>query len=102
MAIRLALMSGHYRTDREWTDDLLEAGTRRHARWRASVSSPTAPDASDTVARLRTYLADDLDTPRALQAVDAWAAETLAGHGRDAAASALMRSAVDALLGVAL
>jgi L-cysteine:1D-myo-inositol 2-amino-2-deoxy-alpha-D-glucopyranoside ligase len=102
MAIRLALMSGHYRTDREWTDDLLEAGTERLSRWRSAVASPTAPDATDTVTRLRTYLADDLDTPHALQAVDAWAADALTGQGKDAAAPELMRSAVDALLGVAL
>jgi L-cysteine:1D-myo-inositol 2-amino-2-deoxy-alpha-D-glucopyranoside ligase len=102
MAIRLALLSGHYRVDRDWTDDLLEAGNERLSRWRSAVAQPSAPDASDTVNRLRTYLADDLETPKALRAVDAWAAEALAGQGRDAGAPGLMRSAVDALLGVAL
>jgi L-cysteine:1D-myo-inositol 2-amino-2-deoxy-alpha-D-glucopyranoside ligase len=43
-------------------------------------------------------LADDLDTPGALAAVDTWAA----GEGDDAAAPGLVRDAVDALLGVAL
>lgn len=102
MAIRLALFSGHYRTDREWTPALLEAGEVRLARWRAAVASPSGPAAEDTVARLRTHLGDDLDTPRALLAVDAWATDALAGRGRDAAAPELITLAVDALLGVAL
>ena len=32
MAIRLALMSTHYRADRQWTDDMLKAGQQRLAR----------------------------------------------------------------------
>jgi L-cysteine:1D-myo-inositol 2-amino-2-deoxy-alpha-D-glucopyranoside ligase len=98
MAIRLALLSGHYRADRAWTDDLLDAATARLAAWRAAVSRPSGPNAEDTVARLRTHLADDLDSPRALLAVDAWAREP----GSDPDAPALIRAAVDALLGVAL
>nr|MBA2309326.1 cysteine--1-D-myo-inosityl 2-amino-2-deoxy-alpha-D-glucopyranoside ligase [Pseudonocardiales bacterium] len=57
---------------------------------------------SDTVARLRTHLADDLDTPTALAAVDAWASQALERRGRDQDAGALIATAVDALLGVKL
>ena len=102
MAIRLALLAGHYRTDRDWTPELLAAGHARLGRWRAAAALPAGPAAEDTVTRLRTHLGDDLDTPRALLAVDAWATEALAGRGRDAAAPRLINSAVDALLGVAL
>jgi L-cysteine:1D-myo-inositol 2-amino-2-deoxy-alpha-D-glucopyranoside ligase len=102
MAIRLSLLSGHYRVDRAWTAALLEAGTARLATWRAAAALPAGPDAEDTVARLRTHLADDLDTPHALMAVDAWANEALTGRGRDTAAPPLIRDAVDALLGVTL
>jgi L-cysteine:1D-myo-inositol 2-amino-2-deoxy-alpha-D-glucopyranoside ligase len=101
-AVRLALLAGHYRTDRAWTADLLTTAEHRIARWRSAVALPAAPRADDMVARLRTHLADDLDTPAALSAVDAWAAEALERHGRDADAPALARDAVDALLGVAL
>jgi len=101
-AVRLALLAGHYRTDRAWTADLLAAAEARLARWRAAVALPAAPPADDLVARLRTHLADDLDTPAALAAVDAWAGEALERRGRDAAAPTLTRDAVDALLGVAL
>jgi L-cysteine:1D-myo-inositol 2-amino-2-deoxy-alpha-D-glucopyranoside ligase len=101
-AVRLALLAGHYRTDRAWTADLLTTAEQRLARWRSAVALPAAPPADDLVARLRTHLADDLDTPAALAAMDAWAGEALERHGRDSAASALARDAVDALLGVAL
>jgi L-cysteine:1D-myo-inositol 2-amino-2-deoxy-alpha-D-glucopyranoside ligase len=102
MAIRLALLAGHYRTDREWTPTLLAEGTARLDRWRAAAALPAGPAAADTVARLRTHLGNDLDTPQALRAVDAWATEALGGHGHDTAAPALITTAVDALLGVAL
>jgi L-cysteine:1D-myo-inositol 2-amino-2-deoxy-alpha-D-glucopyranoside ligase len=101
-AVRLALLAGHYRTDRAWTADLLTTAEQRLARWRSAVALPTAPPADDLVARLRTHLADDLDTPAALAAVDAWVGEALDRHGRDAASPAHVRTAVDALLGIAL
>jgi L-cysteine:1D-myo-inositol 2-amino-2-deoxy-alpha-D-glucopyranoside ligase len=101
-AIRLALISGHYRTDRPWTADLLTTAEARLARWREAVALPAGPPADDLVQRLRVHLADDLDTPGALAAVDAWAAEALERRGRDTAAPALVRDAVDALLGVDL
>jgi L-cysteine:1D-myo-inositol 2-amino-2-deoxy-alpha-D-glucopyranoside ligase len=66
------------------------------------VALGTAPSADDLVLRLRTHLADDLDTPGAIAAVDAWAAEALERRGTDPSAPALVRDALDALLGVAL
>jgi L-cysteine:1D-myo-inositol 2-amino-2-deoxy-alpha-D-glucopyranoside ligase len=101
-AVRLALLAGHYRSDRPWTDELLTHAQARLARWREAAALDTAPDAADLVARLRTHLADDLDTPAALAAVDGWAGEALERRGRDPQAPALVRDAVDALLGVAL
>jgi L-cysteine:1D-myo-inositol 2-amino-2-deoxy-alpha-D-glucopyranoside ligase len=101
-AIRLGLLAGHYRTDRAWTPELLTAAQERLAMWREAVALEAGPSAADLVLRLRTHLADDLDTPGALAAVDAWAREALERRGSDTAAPALVRSAVDALLGVAL
>ena len=62
-AIRLALLAGHYRSDRPWTDDLLATAQERLAAWRAAVARDAGPDATELVARLRAHLADDLDTP---------------------------------------
>jgi L-cysteine:1D-myo-inositol 2-amino-2-deoxy-alpha-D-glucopyranoside ligase len=54
------------------------------------------------LAALRERLADDLDSPGAIAAVDAWAQATLRGSTEDDGAPALVRDAVDALLGVEL
>ncbi|WP_018680802.1 cysteine--1-D-myo-inosityl 2-amino-2-deoxy-alpha-D-glucopyranoside ligase [Actinokineospora enzanensis] len=102
MAIRLGLLSGHYRTDRSWTTDILRDAESRVHRWRTAVDASTGADARPLVAALRDHLADDLDTPAALAAVDAWAARTATGGESDPDAPALARAAIDALLGVAL
>ena len=102
MAVRLGLLSGHYRDDRPWTDEVLSTALTRLERWRAAVSLTTAPPAEDLVTRLRTHLSNDLDTPAALAAVDAWADEALSTGGSSSDSGALVRTAVDALLGVLL
>jgi L-cysteine:1D-myo-inositol 2-amino-2-deoxy-alpha-D-glucopyranoside ligase len=99
-AIRLGLFEGHYRSDRAWSGDVLNRATERLALWRAAFAAPSGPDAAPVIAGLRQYLADDLDTPRALAAVDAWAREATAGRGGDPAAPSAVAGAVDALLGV--
>ncbi|SFQ56100.1 L-cysteine:1D-myo-inositol 2-amino-2-deoxy-alpha-D-glucopyranoside ligase [Amycolatopsis arida] len=105
-AVRLALFAGHYRGDRAWTAELLDRALTRLARWREAVALPAGPPAAAVVDRLRDHLADDLDTPGALAAVDAWVDEALRRRGgadaADPAAPALVRDAVDALLGVDL
>jgi L-cysteine:1D-myo-inositol 2-amino-2-deoxy-alpha-D-glucopyranoside ligase len=102
MAIRLALLDGHYRQDRSWTADLLTGGAARLARWRQAVELAAGPPPERTIADLRDRLSDDLDTVRALRAVDAWVDEALSRGGDDRQAPAAVRAAVDALLGVEL
>ncbi|MBD8505189.1 cysteine--1-D-myo-inosityl 2-amino-2-deoxy-alpha-D-glucopyranoside ligase [Hoyosella sp. G463] len=101
-AIRLALLNGHYREDRHWTDELLADAERRLARWRDAVRREGAPDASGVIAEVRRHLADDLNTPGALAALDFWAAEATDRGGRSATAGADVAATVDALLGVSL
>jgi L-cysteine:1D-myo-inositol 2-amino-2-deoxy-alpha-D-glucopyranoside ligase len=98
MAIRLALLDGHYRDDREWTGGRLPAAEARLARWRTAVARTTAPAGEPVLAELRSRLADDLDTNGAIAAVDGWAA----AEGDDGGAPALLRDAIDALLGIAV
>jgi L-cysteine:1D-myo-inositol 2-amino-2-deoxy-alpha-D-glucopyranoside ligase len=100
--IRLGLLAGHYRSDRSWSSELLDAAQARLARWRQAVALPSGPDAADVIARVRRYLADDLDTPKALAALDGWATDALEYSGGDTDAPGLVRASVDALLGVAL
>jgi L-cysteine:1D-myo-inositol 2-amino-2-deoxy-alpha-D-glucopyranoside ligase len=99
-AVRLALFAGHYRTDRPWSAELLADAEARLAKWRLAAALPTGPSAAATVTRLRDHLSDDLDTPKALAALDAWAAEALATGGSDHTGPTLFRAAADSLLGV--
>ena len=108
MAIRLALLAHHYRSDWEWHDADLEAAEARLARWREAVSRPDAPSADALLQRLRERIADDLDAPGALAAMDEWAEAALTAPAvpapgeADSAAPGLASRALDALLGVAL
>jgi L-cysteine:1D-myo-inositol 2-amino-2-deoxy-alpha-D-glucopyranoside ligase len=104
MAIRLALLDGHYRADREWTGGRLPAAEARLHRWRSAVARPAGPPADTLLAGVRRALADDLDTVAALGAVDRWAAGALDAPATDGdgAAPRLVAALVDALLGVKL
>ena len=97
MAIRLALLAHHYRTDWEWTDDEITSAERRLEEWRAAVERPKTPSGAAVVERLRAALAGDLDAPAALEAMDEWAGAD--GEQTDGAA---VKEAVSALLGVRL
>jgi L-cysteine:1D-myo-inositol 2-amino-2-deoxy-alpha-D-glucopyranoside ligase len=101
-AIRLGLLAGHYRADRSWSDAVLEEANARLHRWRTATSLPAGPDATDVVARLRQYLADDLDTPKALAALDGWTTDAIEYGGHDGDAPRTVATAIDALLGVQL
>ncbi|WP_030274164.1 cysteine--1-D-myo-inosityl 2-amino-2-deoxy-alpha-D-glucopyranoside ligase [Streptomyces sp. NRRL B-24484] len=101
-AIRLALLAHHYRSDWEWTEQDLAQAEKRLALWRAAVSRPDGPPAEGMLAEMRAALAEDLDAPGALEAVDRWAAAQAADGGEDIGAPGLVSRAVDALLGVAL
>ena len=101
-AIRLGLLAGHYRADRSWSQQVLDEATDRLRHWRTATALPAGPDAADTIARVRQYLADDLNTPKALAALDAWATDALEYGGHDAQAPRLVATAIDALLGVDL
>jgi L-cysteine:1D-myo-inositol 2-amino-2-deoxy-alpha-D-glucopyranoside ligase len=102
MAVRVSLLDGHYRADRQWTDDVLKVGLERLALWREAAAATAGPSGAELLSGVRRALSDDLDTPRALSLVDAWADAALAGTGDDPSAPALMASTVDALLGVRL
>jgi len=101
-AVRLGLLADRYRADRDWTPVLLSSAQARLGRWRRAVGAPAGPAALGLLTDVRQHLANDLDTPAAVAAIDRWADETLTLGGSDAAAPALVRDMVDALLGVDL
>jgi L-cysteine:1D-myo-inositol 2-amino-2-deoxy-alpha-D-glucopyranoside ligase len=102
MAIRLALLDGHYRVDREWTGGRLPAAEQRLAHWRAAGNQLAGPDAGPVLAEVRARLADDLDTPAAIAAIDRWSEQALAEPGTDQDAPGQVSDLADALLGLTL
>ncbi|NRQ30444.1 cysteine--1-D-myo-inosityl 2-amino-2-deoxy-alpha-D-glucopyranoside ligase [Nonomuraea sp. NN258] len=102
MAVRLVLLAHHYRADWEYFPAQIAEAERRLARWRSAVALASGPRADELLATVRERLADDLDAPGALAAIDAWAEAALVGGGPDTGAPALVRDLADALLGVAL
>jgi len=102
MAVRLALLAHHYRDDWEWSDDLLISAEDRLNRWREAVRLDAALNADEVLVQVRAALAQDLDAPSALVAVDAWAGASTAIDSDDAEAPALVARACEALLGVTL
>jgi L-cysteine:1D-myo-inositol 2-amino-2-deoxy-alpha-D-glucopyranoside ligase len=128
MAVRLAILAHHYAEDWDWTPQGLAAAGDRLARWRGAVALTSAaagplqgkvPAAQDILAAARDRLADNLDAPGALAAVDSWAEAVVAAAGSSgwggpgpvtgtaadlelANAGRLVSDLVDALLGIAL
>ena len=102
-AIRLGVFSGHYRSERDWSDEVLEEASARLRRWTAAVAERpgSLPRAQRLVSDVRAALADDLDTPTVLQRVDEWAQEDLEAHGADdPEAGDVVATALHSLLGV--
>ena len=109
-AIRLAILANHYRSDWSWTQELLEDAEHRLERWRRAVESAPAGSARPLLKELRAALSSDLDAPRAVAAVDAWASQALAAGAaaaEDGAAisdrdAVLVTDSLEALLGIEL
>jgi L-cysteine:1D-myo-inositol 2-amino-2-deoxy-alpha-D-glucopyranoside ligase len=102
MAVRLALLSQHYRRDWDWNDGLLSVAIQRLNRWREAARLDAGINADLTIEQMRAALANDLNAPAALAAVDAWAGASTAIDADDAEAPALVARACNALLGVQL
>ena len=100
MVIRFALMSQHYRLDRMWTGELLEAATKRVVNIRKALRAPSVAPTKPVIEKIVLALSDDLNTPLALAELDKWAADSLNGVSGGEAQE--LSTALDALLGLAL
>jgi L-cysteine:1D-myo-inositol 2-amino-2-deoxy-alpha-D-glucopyranoside ligase len=106
MAIRLVLLRHHYRSDWEWYDAQLWEAVDTLTEWRRALALGAGAPAAPVVEAVLAALAEDLDAPRAVAAVQAWVDATL-GHGgladtSDSDAALTMHSLLDAALGLAL
>jgi L-cysteine:1D-myo-inositol 2-amino-2-deoxy-alpha-D-glucopyranoside ligase len=106
MAIRLVLLRHHYRGDWEWADAELWDAVDTLADWRRALALGAGAPAAPVVEQVLAALADDLDAPTAVAAVQAWVAATLGTDGladtSDPDAAATIHRLLDAALGLSL
>jgi L-cysteine:1D-myo-inositol 2-amino-2-deoxy-alpha-D-glucopyranoside ligase len=99
VALRLAIIAHHYRSDWEWGDDDLPQAERRLTRWRSALGNTNTVQAEQLVSTVRAALAHDLDTPGVVKLLDDWAE---GWHRGDGSGAQLVRDLLDARLGVLL
>ena len=106
MAIRLALLANHYRSDREWDDALLQNATERLDRWRKGFAKPEGPEIEETISGVVDALNNDLDTTKALAHIDSWVEKAIADSNSEKNSklsnSGILARFVDSILGIAL
>jgi L-cysteine:1D-myo-inositol 2-amino-2-deoxy-alpha-D-glucopyranoside ligase len=71
MAIRLGLIEHHYRTEWEWDDGLMARNESRLAQWKSAAHVGNSDGDSGLLAEVRSALDNDLDSPTAVQLIDA-------------------------------
>ena len=98
MAIRYALMSHHYRSDQMWSAEVLERAQSSLVRLRQALAMKTVYKSAGLIQLIIAGLADDLNTPSVIVAIEEWVENTLQGAtGGDATG---VRASLDALLGL--
>jgi L-cysteine:1D-myo-inositol 2-amino-2-deoxy-alpha-D-glucopyranoside ligase len=100
MVIRLALLSAAYGRDRMWTDQVLVEATARMSRLQSALSRNEVAPTKECIALIIASLADNLDTVRALKAIDSWIDQT--ESGLTGGSSGELSRALDTFLGIAI
>ncbi len=100
MAIRLALISDHYSSDRMWNDEKLRNATSLLNRLRLALSKPEVAPTQLVIVGLINALAENLDTPSAILTLEEWCEST--ENGSSGGSAGELARAIDLLLGVSI
>ena len=100
MAIRWALLQGHYQKDREWSDNLLSESEVQIATVRRALAQSEVNDPKELIAGIIADLSNNLDTPSALKRLLLWSEQSI--NAGSVNQSGLVSRSIDALLGLAL
>jgi L-cysteine:1D-myo-inositol 2-amino-2-deoxy-alpha-D-glucopyranoside ligase len=103
LVIRWALLSKHYQSYREWDDQLLNQSQAQIAVVREALSKSEVIKPHDYLTGIVTALANNLDTPLALQTILDWAQRSIQGEDSNNLSNGAgeMARGLDALLGLA-
>ena len=97
MAIRWALLKRHYREDYIWQRTETDLALKELDSLKLALSRPEIPPTEQLIETIYNALSEDLNSPKAIAALNDWAKNE--GHGGD---RARLISVIDALLGIAL
>ena len=100
MAIRWALLQGHYQKDREWSDNLLSESEVQIATVRRALAQSEVNDPKELIAGIIADLSNNLDTPSALKRLLLWSEQSI--NAGSINQSGLVSRSIDSLLGLAL
>jgi L-cysteine:1D-myo-inositol 2-amino-2-deoxy-alpha-D-glucopyranoside ligase len=79
MTLRHALLSERYSEDRMWGQETLQQSEERVVRLRSALSRIECAPTDGVIQLIAQSIADDLNTPTALDVLDKWASESLVG-----------------------
>jgi L-cysteine:1D-myo-inositol 2-amino-2-deoxy-alpha-D-glucopyranoside ligase len=97
-AIRWALMRENYRTDRAWSAELLAQAHISIKKMTTALASFEVAATDPVIELITRRLADDLDTPSILAALELWADQTISGANGGNCDS--LANAIDVFLGM--
>jgi L-cysteine:1D-myo-inositol 2-amino-2-deoxy-alpha-D-glucopyranoside ligase len=100
MAIRIALMSHHYREDHMWESAVVTEAKFFLDAMQIALSRMEVAPTDGVIEEIISALSHDIDTPRALKAVKTWINQT--NEGAVGGKPGELSRAIDALLGIAI
>ena len=100
MAIRLALMGHHYRSDHMWRASEIPRATAFLERIRLNLTRVEVAETDALIAGLVAAVANDLDTVRVLDLIEDWCTAT--ENGATGGSAGQLSRALDDLLGLAI
>jgi len=99
VAIRYALLQGHYSTDRMWSQPILDQAIADVSRIRSALGRNEVAPTHHVIQAIADAIADDLNTPVAFEHLHTWVLATESGE--TGGSTGEMARALDSLMGLA-